>query len=231
MVVMNGMQKSSFIDYPGKIVTTVFFGNCNFRCPYCHNSDLVFNKDLPQIDESVLLEHLEKRRSVLDGICITGGEPTLHPELPDLIRHVKERGFLVKLDTNGTNPDMLDMLMSEELLDYVAMDVKAPREKYADIVKVNMNMNLIQRSIDLIRSMAPDYEFRTTIVREMLGEGDIMAIGEWIKGSKRYVLQQFKPHKPLDPAFVNCHGYTKEEMESFAEKLRIYFEEVQVRAK
>ncbi len=131
MVVINGMQKTSLIDYPGKIVTTIFFGNCNFRCPYCHNSDLVFNKDLQQIDESVLLEYLDKRRGMLDGICITGGEPTLHSDLPDLIRHVKERGFLVKLDSNGTNPRMLEELFAENLVDYIAMDIKAPKDKYS----------------------------------------------------------------------------------------------------
>ncbi len=230
MVVMNGMQNTSFIDYPGKIVSTIFFGNCNFRCPYCHNSDLVFNQNLPQIDESALLEHLEKRRGKLDGICITGGEPTLHPDLPELIRHVKERGFLVKLDSNGTNPKMLEELFSGGLLDYVAMDVKAPKEKYSEVVKVNVNTDLIQRSIDLIREMAPDYEFRTTVVRELTSEADLIAIAEWIDGSKRYALQQFKPHKPLDPKCMECHGYSREEMEAFAERLKPYFGEVLVRA-
>ncbi len=230
MVVMNGMQRTSFIDYPGKIVSTIFFGNCNFRCPYCHNSDLVFNKDLPQIDESVLLEHLENRRGKLDGICITGGEPTLHSDLPELIRHVKERGFLVKLDSNGTNPKMLEELFSEGLVDYIAMDIKAPKEKYSEIAKANVNMDLIQRSIDLIREKAPDYEFRTTIVRELTSKEDLMEIAGWIKGAKRYSLQQFKPHKPLDPKCMECHGYSKEEMDGFAEELRPYFGEVLVRA-
>lgn len=230
MVVINGLQRTSFIDYPGKIVSTVFFGNCNFRCPYCHNSDLVFNQDLPQIDESVLIGHLENRRGKLDGICITGGEPTLHADLPELIRHVKERGFLVKLDSNGTNPKMLEELLSDGLVDYIAMDIKAPEERYSEIVRANVNIGLIQRSIDLIREMAPDYEFRTTIVKELLSEGDLIAIGEWIDGSKRYALQQFKPHKPLDPECMKCHGYSKEEMEAFAERLRPYFEEVLVRA-
>lgn len=230
MVVINGLQRTSFIDYPGKIVSTVFFGNCNFRCPYCHNSDLVFNQDLPQIDESVLIGHLENRKGKLDGICITGGEPTLHADLPELIRHVKERGFLVKLDSNGTNPKMLEELLSDGLVDYIAMDIKAPEERYSEIVRANVNIGLIQRSIDLIREMAPDYEFRTTIVKELLSEGDLIAIGEWIDGSKRYALQQFKPHKPLDPECMKCHGYSKEEMEAFAERLRPYFEEVLVRA-
>jgi len=230
MVVMNGMQKTSFIDYPGKIVTTVFFGNCNFRCPYCHNSDLVFNKDLLQIDESILLEHLEKRRGKLDGICITGGEPTLHQDLPELIRDVKEGGFLVKLDSNGTNPNMLEKLFSEGLIDYLAMDIKAPREKYSEVVKVNVNIERIQRSIDLIREMAPDYEFRTTIVRELTSETDLIDIAEWIAGSKRYALQQFKPYKPLDPMCMKCDGYSREEMEGFANRLKPYFKEVIVRA-
>ncbi len=231
MVVMNGMQKTSFIDYPGKIVTTIFFGNCNFRCPYCHNSDLVFNKDLPRIDHGVLLEHLEMRKGKLDGICITGGEPTLHTDLPELIRDVKEKGFLVKLDSNGTNPRMLEELFSEDLVDYIAMDIKAPKERYSDVVKVNVNMDIIENSIDLIRDMAPDYEFRTTIPRELLSPDDIMRIGEWIKGSKRYALQQFKPNKPLDPACMDCHGYTKKEMDAMAERLKGYFDEVLVRAK
>lgn len=230
MAVMNGMQRTSFIDYPGKIVSTVFFGRCNFRCPYCHNSDLVFNKGLPQIDESVLIEHLENRRGKLDGICITGGEPTLHPDLPEFIRHVKERGFLVKLDSNGTNPEMLEELFSEELVDYIAMDIKAPKEKYAEVVKANVNTDTIQRSIDSIRKMAPDYEFRTTLIRELTDEEDLVAIGEWIKGSKRYVLQQFRANKPLDTECMKCRKYTKEEMEGFARRLSSYFDEVFVRA-
>lgn len=230
MVVINGLQPTSLIDYPGKIVSTIFFGNCNFRCPYCHNSDMVFNQGLPQIDESVLIEHLENRRGKLDGICITGGEPTLHADLPELIRHVKERGFLVKLDSNGTNPKMLEELLSDGLVDYIAMDIKAPKERYSEIVRVNVNMDLIQRSIDLIREMAPDYEFRTTLVKELITEGDLIAIGEWIDGSKRYALQQFRPYKTLDPDCMKCHGYSKEEMEAFAERLKPYFEEVLVRA-
>ncbi|MCD6360762.1 MAG: anaerobic ribonucleoside-triphosphate reductase activating protein, partial [Armatimonadetes bacterium] len=191
MAVMNGMQRTSFIDYPGKIVSTVFFGRCNFRCPYCHNSDLVFNRDLPEIEGTVLLEHLENRRGKLDGICITGGEPTLHPDLPDFIRAVKERGFLVKLDSNGTNPGMLEELFDENLVDYMAMDIKAPKEKYPEITGVKVNMEPIQRSIDVLRKKAPDYEFRTTAVRELTDEGGLMAIAKWIAGSKRYVLQQF----------------------------------------
>ncbi len=230
MAVMNGMQRTSFIDYPDKIVSTVFFGRCNFRCPYCHNSDLVLGEELPQIEEKALLEHLENRRGKLDGICITGGEPTLHPDLPEFIRHVKERGFLVKLDSNGTNPGMLEELLDEGLVDYIAMDIKAPKDKYPEITGVKVNMESIQRSIDIIRRRAPDYEFRTTAVRELTDEGDLIAIGKWIKGSKRYVLQQFRPHKTLDPKCMECHGYTREEMERFARILAPYFDEVLVRA-
>ncbi len=230
MAVMNGMQRTSFIDYPGKIVSTVFFGRCNFRCPYCHNSDLVFNRDLPEIEGTVLLEHLENRRGKLDGICITGGEPTLHPDLPDFIRDVKERGFLVKLDSNGTNPGMLEELFDENLVDYMAMDIKAPKEKYPEITGVKVNMESIQRSIDIIRKKAPDYEFRTTTVRELTDDGDLMTIAKWIAGSKRYVLQQFRPHKTLDPKCMECHGYTREEMENLAQMLAPHFEEVLVRA-
>lgn len=231
MAIINGLQKTSVIDFPGKIVSTVFLGNCNFRCPYCHNSDLVFNQGLPRIDDSVLFDHLEKRRGILDGICITGGEPTLHTDLPDLIRGVKERGFLVKLDSNGTNPKMLEDLLSEGLVDYIAMDIKAPKEKYPSIVRTKVRMDRIQRSIDLIKEMAPDYEFRTTVVRELLSEEDIMAIGEWIAGARRYALQEFRAHKPLDQNCVECHAYSREEMEAVAKKLKPYFEEVIVRAR
>lgn len=230
MAVINGLQKTSVIDFPGKIVSTVFFGKCNFRCPYCHNSDLVFNQGLPQIDDSVLFEHLEKRRGILDGICITGGEPTLHPDLPELIRGVKKRGFLVKLDSNGTNPRMLEDLLSEGLIDYIAMDIKAPKEKYPLVVGTAVRMDRIQRSIDLIREMAPDYEFRTTVVKELITEEDLIAIAEWIDGSKRYALQQFRPSKTLDPKCMECHGYSKEEMETIAKRLKPYFGEVMVRA-
>ncbi len=230
-IYINGLQKVSFIDYPGHIVATIFFGGCNFRCPYCHNSGLVHNIGLPRIPVEELYEHLENRRGKLDGICITGGEPTLNPHLPTIIEGVKERGFKVKLDTNGTNPRMLGDLLSRGMVDYVAMDIKAPPERYGEVVRRPVRIDAIQRSIDLIRTTAPDYEFRTTIVRDLITARDLQKIGEWLHGSKRYALQQFRPTNTLDPSYRHKKAYTLEEMEEFAEMLRPHFEEVVVRGK
>lgn len=189
----SGLQKLTLLDFPGRLAATVFLGGCNFRCPFCHNASLVLRSgDGYRISEEELLSFLESRRGKLTGVCITGGEPTLYPKLPSIIRKIKELSYSVKLDTNGTNPDMLEMLVSEGLVDYVAMDIKNSREKYPSTVDVDVDMSAIERSVAFLLSDKVDYEFRTTVVRELHTPDDFKSISEWISGAKRYFLQTFE---------------------------------------
>jgi pyruvate formate lyase activating enzyme len=189
---IKGFQKSSMIDFPGKMCSIVFVADCNFRCPYCHNPDLILKTELPVIDQNLIFEYLESKSKWIDGVCITGGEPTIHQALPEFCKKVKSSGFLVKVDTNGTNPEMLGNLVKEKIIDFIAMDVKGPLERYEEIVRVPVNKNDIQRSIDIIRKSGLDYEFRTTVAPKLLKEQDLLSMGKWLRGSKMYVLQQFR---------------------------------------
>lgn len=230
MMLIGGLHKVSLINYPGKISAVVFTQGCVFRCPYCHNPELVnpklFVKPIP---EDEVLNFLEKRKGKLDAVVITGGEPTIQKDLPEFIKKIKAMGFLVKLDTNGVNPEMLAGLLSEKLLDYVAMDLKAPLEKYEKIVKAKAALADIERSIKLIMSSAVDYEFRTTVVKDFLSKKDILKIGEMIKGAKRYVLQKFVPSKTLDRKFMKASTYSDEELEELRAELDRHISRVSVR--
>lgn len=186
-----GIEKSSFIDYPNNICTVIFTGGCNFKCPYCHNSSIVNNIG-NKIDEEEIISFLKKRKKFIDAICISGGEPTLQKGLYDFICRVKGEGFIIKLDTNGTNPNVLKRLINEGLIDYVAMDIKAPLAKYSLVAKTPVVLEDIQKSIDILLENKVDYEFRTTICKELLSIEDIKTISEEIKGCNTYVLQNFK---------------------------------------
>lgn len=229
-MLIGGLHKVSLINYPGRISAVVFTQGCVFRCPYCHNPELVnpklFTKTIP---EDEVLNFLEKRKGKLDAVVITGGEPTIQKDLPEFIKKIKAMGFLVKLDTNGVNPEMLAGLLDEKLLDYVAMDVKAPLEKYEKIVKAKAVLADIERSIKLIMSSAVDYEFRTTVVKDFLSKKDILKIGEMIKGAKRYVLQKFVPSKTLDKKFMKAATYSDEEFEELRAELDRHISRVSVR--
>lgn len=189
-----GLMKTTLLDYPGKVASTIFTGGCNFRCPYCHNGDLVLNHTtMEPYSEEEIFSHLNKRKNTLNGVCITGGEPTLQSELPGFIRKVKTLNLLVKLDTNGTNPAMLRSLLEEGLLDYVAMDIKHCRSKYNDVACMNpLNLQSIEESVDILKNCNIDYEFRTTVTRELHKMEDFEEIGKWIEGSKAYYLQPYK---------------------------------------
>ncbi len=189
-----GLMKTTLLDYPGKVASTIFTGGCNFRCPYCHNGDLVLNHTtMEPYSEEEIFSHLNKRKNTLNGVCITGGEPTLQSELPEFIRKVKSLNLLVKLDTNGTNPAMLRSLLEEGLLDYVAMDIKHCRLKYNDVACMNpLNLQTIEESVDILKNCNIDYEFRTTVTRELHKMEDFEEIGKWIEGSKAYYLQPYK---------------------------------------
>lgn len=187
---ISGFQKFSLIDYPGKISAVIFTQGCNFRCPYCHNPELLENKS-GSIDEKIVLDFLKTRKNQLEAVVITGGEPTLQPDLINFLEKVNKMGFLTKLDTNGTNPKIIKKALKLNLTDYIAMDIKGPINKYSEIVMVKVNIKEILESINLIKQKAPDYEFRTTITKEQLTKSDIKKIGEMIKGSKQYSLQKY----------------------------------------
>lgn len=189
-----GLMKTTLLDYPGKVASTLFTGGCNFRCPYCHNGDLVLSHNtMDAYSEEEIFKHLNKRKNTLDGVCITGGEPTLQTELPSFIRKVKSLDLLIKLDTNGTNPAMLKSLLEEGLLDYVAMDIKHSKEKYNEVACMdNLNLESVEESVNLLMNSGIEYEFRTTVTRELHKKEDFHNIGNWINGAKAYFLQPYK---------------------------------------
>lgn len=228
-MVFGGIEKFTLIDYPGRIACMVYTIGCNFRCPYCHNPELVDETTEVRISEREFFDFLETRRGMLEGVVITGGEPTMHEELPRVMRDIKDRGFLVKLDSNGTNPQMLEEAIAEKLVDYIAMDMKAPLASYAQAVARPVNIAAIRRSIALIMASGVEYEFRTTIVKSMLSQEDIRQIGEEIRGARRYVLQKFIPTKLLNPQFLRKVSYSDEELKEFQEMLTPYVEHCSIR--
>jgi len=221
----------SLIDYPGKICAIVFTTGCNFRCNFCYNKEIVLPnliKEHINLSEEDILEFLRSRVGKLEAVCITGGEPTLHTDLKDFIKKIKDLGFLVKLDSNGTNPDMLKELIDLKLVDYIAMDIKAPlNQKYMDITGVKVDIEKIKRSIELVKTLE-NYEFRTTVA-PMIREEDILDIVSVISRAKKYFLQEFKTGYTLDEKCANIKGLGKEELEKIKEKIKDKFETVGVR--
>ena len=192
-MIIHGFQKMTLLDFPGRVACTIFTASCNLRCPFCHNAGLVTRLDASEkIDENEIFAYLEKRRGILDGVCITGGEPTLQADLADFIRRVRSLGYAVKLDTNGTRPDVLAALLDEGLLDYVAMDVKNCPDRYAETVGIEgFDLSPIQASMDLLLGGTTDFEFRTTVTDEMHTPQDIGSLAARISGAPRYFLQPF----------------------------------------
>lgn len=218
----------TLIDYPGKVAATVFLIGCNFRCPYCHNPELVNSGYGEQFSVNDFFKFLEERKNFLDGICITGGEPTIHSDLPKFIKKIKTMGFLVKLDTNGSNSEMLDNLIKNDLVDFIAMDIKTSILKYEKVGARNFASE-IQKSIEIIKNSNKDYEFRTTVVPEIVDEKDIKEIAQWLKGSKKIVLQQFRPEKVLEPSFQNIKPYSLQDLEKMLKILEPHIERVELR--
>lgn len=227
---IGGLQKFSLIDYPGKISAVIFTMGCNFRCPYCHNPELVEFNEENLIEENYVLSFLKERKRKLDGVVLTGGEPLLQSDIIEFIKKVKDLGFLIKLDTNGSYPDVIEKLLKEELIDYIAMDIKANLGKYNKVTNSNVNIEKIKRSIDIIMSSGIDYEFRTTVVRSQLNKSDILDIGKLIKSAKTYALQEFKPSKTLDPEFLKETSYTKKELEEMALSIKELVKRVIIRS-
>ena len=187
---IQGLQKLTLLDYPGRTACTVFLSGCNFRCPFCHNAPLLTAADEDGMDEDELLAFLKKRRGLLDGVAVTGGEPTLYPSLPDLIRRIREMGFLVKLDSNGTLPEMLEHLLREELLDYVAIDIKNAPSRYAKTCGADV-IEQVKKSAALLKNSNIDYEFRTTVCHPFHSPECMEEIGRWLRSAKRYYIQPF----------------------------------------
>jgi len=230
MISIAGLQKTTVIDYPGKVACTVFLPDCDFRCPFCHNPSLINDvKSLQLIPESEFFDFLDSRKGWLEGVCITGGEPLLSPGLLEFVRKIKSRGLLVKLDTNGSLPKLLKCLLDDKLLDYIAMDIKASPERYSAAAGVRVNMTDIQESINLIRSSGVAYEFRTTVIPRLHSRDDFIRIGEWLEGSELYVLQQFRNGEVLDPSYKDEQSYAEADLKEFAELLRPYFRKVSLR--
>ena len=222
-MVIGGFQKFSVIDYPNKIAAVVFTQGCNFRCSYCHNPELVMPETHKEpILEKDILGFLEKRKGMLEGVTITGGEPLLHKGLPIFIKAIKNLGYSVKLDTNGSFPERLKGIVDERLVDYIAMDIKAPLGKYNFVVRANVSTEDIRRSIEIIMFSGLDYQFRTTVGRSFLNVEDLKQMPELIRGACNYVLQKFRfDGKIMDEALLNNTEYSEEEMQKFQNMVNV----------
>lgn len=227
---IKGWVKNSFIDYPGKVCSTVFVSRCNFRCPYCHNGSLILEgEELDSIDDSAVFSFLKKRKGLIDGVVISGGEPTLYNDLFYYIKKIKKIGLLVKLDTNGSNPSILKRLLELKHLDFIAMDIKNSPARYCQTIGMPVvDIDKINKSIGIIKNSTVQYEFRTTVLKEMHTEKDILDIGKWLKGSSRYVLQKYR-ESDTQLSKETFTPYSNNEMLEFQMKLKPYFQEVIVR--
>lgn len=227
---IGGFQKISLIDYPEHLSLIVWTPTCNFRCPFCYNKDLVLGA-ISFFTEDETLKTLKERQGKIEAVVITGGEPTLQKDLKDFIKKIKALNYLVKLDTNGTNPEIIKNLLEEKLIDYIAMDIKAPKDKYQILAGVDKSyIKNIESSIEIIKKLAPDYEFRTTIVPGLLNKDDILSIAEWLNGSKRYILQQFTvPGELIDKNLAKSKPYSKEFFDDLKSVVKDYFEICEIR--
>ena len=218
----SGFQKLTLLDFPEKTACTLFTAGCNFRCPFCHNAGLVTHIDNENyFTEEYVLDYLKKRQGILDGVCITGGEPLMHKDLPDFIKKVKALGYLVKLDTNGSYPERLAALIDSGLIDYVAMDIKNCKEKYVQTADCSEELLLnVEKSIELLKQKKIDFEFRTTVVKEYHETDDIKKIAEWIRGADKYFLQNFIDSGDLIKSNLSAHSReTLEFMRSLAQDI------------
>lgn len=228
---LKGWVRTSLLDYPEHIACVLFTGGCNLRCPPCHNADLVLRPgELPALAEEEVWDFLSRRAGRLDGLVLTGGEPTLQSDLLPFLRRLRGLPLALKLDTNGFRPDVLAAALSEGLLDYVALDVKAPPEKYALLAgRPDLDLAPLERSIALLRESGLAHEFRTTVAPGLLVEEDIAAIARWLQGAQRYVLQQFRPLGTLDPALERARPYPGERLQQMAGICAPWVQHVEVR--
>ncbi len=229
MVEIKGLEKFAPLDFPGFISSTVFLAGCNFRCPYCHNADLVLRPEsLRATPLDYFVSYLDSRQGWLEAVCISGGEPLLQEDLEVLCRVIKDRNLLVKVDTNGSFPERLEELMGKKLVDYVAMDVKAPLRRYAQVVRAAVAEEDILRSIEIIRTAGLPYMFRTTVVPGLIGEEDLLEIATLLRGAEIFQVQQFSTKNPIDRNYLQVKPYTIDEIDRIANIIRPYFGEVRI---
>ena len=225
---IHGLQKMTLLDFPGLVACTVFLGGCDLRCPFCHNAEILDMNAPAVMDDKEFLEFLETRRGKLDGVAVTGGEPTLRPDLPELLREIKRLGFKVKLDTTGNHPDMLKRIVGEGLVDYVAMDVKNSKERYAETVGLTgFDISRVDESISFLLRGDVEYEFRTTVIKQFHDKDSFIGIAEWIKGAEKYYLQGFVDRDTVP--FAGLEARTEEEMKKYAEIVKPYVKSVELR--
>ena len=229
---IGGLQKTTLIDYPGRVAATVFLTGCNFRCPFCYSSELVLPEKIklhPRISEKEIFKFLNERKGMIEGIVVCGGEPTINPDLPEFCKKIKEMGYLVKLDTNGSNPEMLKKLMDENLIDYVAMDIKASKEKYIKTVRIEFDVAKIEESIKILKEGKIGHEFRITVVPGIHSKEDIIEIAKWLAPANKFYLQNFRPEKTLDPDFEKVKPYSEENLLEIQKEISSFFKEVKIR--
>jgi len=229
VVEIKGLEKFAPKDFPGFIASTVFLPGCSFRCPYCHNSELVLKPETyATIPMDFFLAYLDSRKGWLEGVCVSGGEPLLEPGLEELLLVIKERNLLVKLDTNGAFPERLEGLIRAKLVDWIAMDIKAPLERYQEVTRSLVKTEDIERSAEFVRTSGLSYMFRTTVVPGLVGEDDILKISLWLSGSKTFQIQQFFPLNTMDEAYRIVKPFGREEIHNMAELARPHFAEIRV---
>jgi len=229
---IGGLQKLTLIDYPSKLAATVFLTGCNFRCPFCYSSELVLPekiKNQPKISQKELFKFLKERKKLIEGVVLCGGEPVMSRGLLPLIKKIKKMGFLVKLDTNGSDSTLLKKLIDKKLVDYVAMDIKGPKERYSESSGARVDVKKIQKSIDILKEGEIDYEFRSTIVPTLHKKEDVIEMAKWIRGAKKYFLQNFRPEKTIDPKFEKIKPYPQKYMLEILKVITPFFEICQIR--
>ena len=229
-MIIHGLQKLTLLDFPEHTACTVFLAGCNFRCPFCHNSELLNAATAdPLMDDVELLGFLSKRQGLLDGVCITGGEPTLRPDLDKLLKEIKKLGFKTKLDTNGTMPEVIKKLVDNNLVDYIAMDIKTAPEHYELLTGVTGDMDAIRKSVDFIKFCGIEYEFRTTVVKGLHQLADFTAIGKWLKNARAYYLQPFVDRDSV--LQKNLTAPTDEELNAYLNEVKKYIPNSYIRGK
>jgi pyruvate formate lyase activating enzyme len=232
-MIIAGLQKLTLVDYPGKLACTVFLAGCNFRCPWCYNPELVLPEKIEKgfkMTKKDFFDFLKFRTNLLDGVVVCGGEPTLNKDLPIFCKRIKKMGYLIKLDTNGSNPEMIKVLINEKLIDYVAMDIKAPKQKYKEATGSKIDIKQIQKSIDILKKGKVNYEFRTTMIPKLLGKEDIIEIVRWIGPAKKYFLQSFQGERDtINSDFKGVNPCLKEYLFDIKKVISPFFEICDVR--
>lgn len=227
---IKGLQKTTLIDYPCKVAATIFVAGCNFRCPFCYNKDLVLNPDsLQTISQDDIIDFLKKRKKWIDGVCISGGEPLIYSDIFDFIKKIKNIGLLVKIDTNGSNPELIKKLIDDKLIDYIAMDIKASLSKYKEASGVDFSIERVIKSIELIKNSKIDCEFRLTAVPLLHNEDDLEKIGRLLENNERFFIQQFRPKNCINKEFEKIKPFEEDKLIKFKNIAEKYIKKVEIR--